>query len=606
MKQNQTARISVNLSERLPNWDLSAAFYGGLDDPGIEADKQSLKSLSKELALYRGEIEEMEPHELSVFLRKYETMIELSRKLSYYAFLYSDTHKTDEKATTFQSKIEETVSSVFENLGFIHFELNALPAYKMSEFLNHPKLQRWIPWLMSIFSSHWALNEGAAFIIDKKSIVSSAWSRLYEETCANLKFRLNGRIYNEAEIRKKADSKDPEIRKKATAEMNRVYKENARVLTMCYNMIIKDKHTDDELYGLREPVQSSLGNNNITKEDLLAMAGEVVDSYIPISQRFFKLKAKMMKVDKIGYEDRNFNPVDVTDKKISWPECVKEVLEAYADFSLDYTMLGLSIINNNYIDVPPQKGKKSGAYCIRGEHPYILLNFTGSTGDISTFAHELGHGVHHLLSAQIGVLNDSTPTALAEVASEFAENLVFQKQLSEATTDKERLHLLIDRVSDMISSIHRQISFYKFEERAHRERQKGELSTARLNQIWREETSRYLGFDAGEDADYLWMGISHLFSMPYYVYSYAFAGLVVNNLIKAYENWEEKGQYEMQEDFADLYIDMLSNTGVENFVSLLEPFGIDATDPEFWANGLKSITKYIDEIERLAKSEGLI
>lgn len=590
----------------LPNWDLSIAFYKGLDDPQIKLDKESLKRLAKELELYRGYIEYLEPYQLAIMLGKYEQMIELTHKLSHYAFLYSDTHKTSEEATNFQSKITEQLGTYFEKLGFIHFELNALSYYKKSEFLNHPKLSKWLPWLQRVFNSYWSLNEAATFIIDKKSIVSSQWDRLYEETCASLRFSFQGKSLNEAEICAKACSENPEVRKKAIEEMNRVYKNNARVLTMCYNMILKDKSTDDELWGLEEPVEESLSHNRIYKEDLLAMASEVVDSYIPISQRFFKLLAQMMKVDKIGYEDRLFNPIEAPKRKITWPDCVEQVLQAYADFSLQYAAQAFTIVNSGIIDVPPAKGKRSGAYCIRGEYPYILLNFTGSEDDITTFAHELGHGVHHLLSSQIGILNDSTPTALAEVASEFAENLVFRQQLEAAETDREKLRLYINRVEGMIQSIHRQISFFKFEERAHRERKKGELSTERLNQIWREETSRYLGFDIGETGEYLWMGISHLFNSPYYVYSYAFAGLVVNNLIQTYEKWDEESEFEKREDFDDIYMEMLSSTGVEDFVSLLEPFGIDAASPDFWANGMKLIKKYIDEIERLAKNEGLI
>ena len=203
-------------------------------------------------------------------------------------------------------------------------------------------------------------------------------------------------------------------------------------------------------------------------------------------------------------------------------------------------------------------------------------------------------------------MNDTTPTALAEVASEFAENLLFKQQLANVKNDREKLALLISRVQDMVNSIHRQISFYKFEERTHRERKKGELSTARLNQIWREEASRCLGFDIGEDAEHMWMGISHIFGMPYYVYSYAFAGLVVNNLINAYEKWDADSEFEVRESFDELYLDLLTNTGIEDFKSLLEPFGIDADSPDFWANGLAIITEYIDEIEKLAKQEGLI
>ena len=304
--------------------------------------------------------------------------------------------------------------------------------------------------------------------------------------------------------------------------------------------------------------------------------------------------------------DKNHNPIETEKNQISWLECVQQVLTAYANFSPSYALCAAEIINSNTIDAKPGKGKNSGAYCTRGVVPYILMNFTGDPDDASTFSHELGHGVHHVLSAQVGTLNDSTPTALAEVASEFAEHLLFKQRLENAQSDKEKLSMLISYVQRMISSIHRQISFYKFEERTHRERKKGELSTARLNQIWREETSRYLGFDVGEDAECLWMGIPHIFGTPYYVYSYAFAGLVVNNLIKAYETWDENHEFGAHERFDELYIDMLSNTGIEHFKSLLEPFGIDADSPDFWADGLSLITDYIEEIEKLAKKEGLL
>ena len=600
------------VNKGLPKWDLSVAFYKGLDDPQIQIDKECMKMLSDELALYRGEIKKLQPWELSIMLRKYETLIALARKLSNFAFLYADTHRTDEEAANFQSTISEKIHKYFELLGFIYFELNELPKiseYKVLEFLNHPRLQRYLPWLTHIFNSYSNLNEAMTFIIDKKSIVSSAWDRLYAETCAGLKFSFNGKSLNEAEIRAKANDDDPEVRKKATEEMNRVFKNNAKVITMCYNMLLKDKSVDDELWGMEEPVAESLNHNRIEKEDLLAMAGEVVDSYIPISQRFYGLLAKLVNKPVLDYEDRNIDPIksEAKPKKVTWAECEEKVLQAYSDFSLEYVTEAMDILSQPIVDAAPAKGKRSGAYCIQGRTPYILLNFTGTEDDVRTFAHELGHAVHHVLSEDVGVLNNSTPTCLAEIASEFAEYLVFKKQLEAAETDdKEKLRLLIGRVQDMIQSIHRQVAFYKFEERAHRERKKGELSTKRLNQIWREETQRYLGFDIGERCQYLWMEVSHLFNSPYYVYSYAFAGLVVNNLIYAYEHWEEASEFEKREDFSDLYLDMLSNTGVEDFVSLLEPFGLDALAPDFWANGLKTITKYIDEIERLAKKLNLL
>ena len=100
-------KIGTPSKRYLPEWDLSVAFYEGLDDPQIEKDKKELKKVAKEISLYRDEICELAPYELSILLRKYENLIENSRKLTYFAHLYSDTHKTDEKASQFQSKVKK-------------------------------------------------------------------------------------------------------------------------------------------------------------------------------------------------------------------------------------------------------------------------------------------------------------------------------------------------------------------------------------------------------------------------------------------------------------------------------------------------------------------
>ena len=144
-----------------------------------------------------------------------------------------------------------------------------------------------------------------------------------------------------------------------------------------------------------------------------------------------------------------------------------------------------------------------------------------------------------------------------------------------------------------------QIAFSKFELRAFRERQKGELSEERFSQIFSEEMERYLGFPLQEDAKFCWMNVPHFFNTPFYVRYYAFAGLVVNKLWQVYTSGKI-------EDFADRYVDMLCNTGIEDINSLLEPFELDITADDFWTSALEPICAEIDEIERLAKEEGLL
>ena len=227
--------------------------------------------------------------------------------------------------------------------------------------------------------------------------------------------------------------------------------------------------------------------------------------------------------------------------------------------------------------------------------------------DINTFAHELGHGVNHVYAAQQGILNDRTPISLAEVASEFAEFLLFRRMLSEAASKnnrKQMLYLMIDRMSTMIGTIHRQMALYHFEKRAHQERQDGELSTERLAEIWAEEYERYTGIKIEGDARNAWMYVTHLFESPFYVYCYAFAGFIVNNLVEVYTD-DDLSHKEIF-DFPRRFLQFLSNTGVEFYPDLLEPFEIDVNDPEFWKNGTKCMKEHLEFIEDEAKELGLI
>ncbi len=130
------------------------------------------------------------------------------------------------------------------------------------------------------------------------------------------------------------------------------------------------------------------------------------------------------------------------------------------------------------------------------------------------------------------------------------------------------------------------------------------MTTERLNQIWAKEHERFTGKKLEGDSRYRWMRISHLFNSPFYVYCYAFAGVLVNNLIKVY------GDGDLNNidlcDFPSRFMEMLSNTGVEPYRDLLEAFELDVDDPKFWRDGLKIVEDNINEIERLAKEEGLL
>ena len=152
--------------------------------------------------------------------------------------------------------------------------------------------------------------------------------------------------------------------------------------------------------------------------------------------------------------------------------------------------------DEGWIDAPVRPGKAPGAFAhptTPSAHPYVLVNFLGKPRDVTTLAHELGHGVHQVLAAPNGALMAPTPLTLAETASVFGEMLTFRAMLAQATDPAERKAMLAGKVEDMLNTVVRQIAFYKFERRVHLERRNGELTAERINELWMSVQSESLG-----------------------------------------------------------------------------------------------------------------
>jgi oligoendopeptidase F len=274
------------------------------------------------------------------------------------------------------------------------------------------------------------------------------------------------------------------------------------------------------------------------------------------------------------------------------------VLDAYRSFTPTLAEVAETFFTRRWIDAPARPGKASGAFShpvVPSAHPYILLNYMGSSRDVMTLAHELGHGVHQVLAGGQGGLIANTPLTLAETASIFGEMLTFQALLATETRPTERRALLASKVEDMLNTVIRQIAFHEFERHVHDERKTGELSAERLCEIWLDVQRESLGpgFHFDDEYKVYWSYISHFLHAPFYVYAYAFGDCLVNSLYNVYTS-------QSVPDFESKYMAMLSAGGRHRHKELLTPFGLDASDPGFWKRGMSTISSFIDQLEKVA------
>ncbi|MFM7703054.1 MAG: M3 family metallopeptidase, partial [Alphaproteobacteria bacterium] len=250
-----------------------------------------------------------------------------------------------------------------------------------------------------------------------------------------------------------------------------------------------------------------------------------------------------------------------------------------------------------WIDAKVVAGKDSGAYshpCVPDVHPYILMNFQGKTRDVMTLAHELGHGIHQYLARKQGYLMAQTPLTLAETASVFGEQLVFQKILNNEKNPKKKRLIIANKIEDMINTVVRQIAFLDFETKIHNARKKYELPLEEINNYWLQVQKESLGsvFNFDEGYKYFWCYIPHFIHSPFYVYSYAFGDCLVNSLYGIY-------QQNKITDFDKKYLQMLEFGGSKHHKEMLKPFGLDISKADFWQSGLNVIIDYIHQLDEL-------
>jgi len=388
-----------------------------------------------------------------------------------------------------------------------------------------------------------------------------------------------------------------EAKRKAAAEaLAVVFKDNVRLFALITNTLAKDKEISDRWRGFKDVADSRHLANRVEAPVVDALAKSVRDAYPRLSHRYYAMKARWLGKEKLAHWDRNAPLPEQPERKFAWPEAEALVLGAYGGFAPEMARIAKQFFDKRWIDAPARPGKAPGAFSaatVPSVHPYVLLNYLGKPRDVTTLAHELGHGVHQMLARSQGALMASTPLTLAETASVFGEMLTFKALLAEIKDPKERKAMIAGKVEDMLNTVVRQIAFYTFERMVHEARRSGELTPDQLNAIWLEVQAESLGpaIELKPGYEVFWTYVPHFIHSPFYVYAYAFGDCLVNSLYGLYQ--------EAHPDFVAKYFDMLKAGGSKHHSELLAPFGLDASNPEFWHKGLKVIEGMIDELEAM-------
>jgi len=587
----------------LPEWNLDD-LYSGMDSPALKFDLARADSDSVAFETrFKGKLNDLAVgpdagKRLAEAVVAFEGLEELLGRIISYAGLLHAGDTSDPLRSKFYGDVQEKITAASAHLLFFALELNRIEDDVLSATMRDPALGHYRPWLEDIRKEKpYQLEDRVEQLFHEKSVTGrGAWNRLFDETMASLRFKVDGEELAIEPTLNLLQDPDETKRHAAADALAVTFKENLRLFTHITNTLGKDKEISDRWRGFKDVAASRHLSNRVEPEVVDALVAAVRDAYPRLSHRYYALKARWFGRDHLNHWDRNAPLPDVPTRTIRFEEARATVLGAYGLFSPDMANIAREFFDKRWIDAPVRPGKSPGAFAhptVPSAHPYVLLNYQGKVRDVMTLAHELGHGVHQVLAAPQGALMAPTPLTLAETASVFGEMLTFRALLAETTDRKERKAMLAAKVEDMINTVVRQIAFYTFERKLHTVRREGELTSEQINALWLEVQGESLGpaIKIGPGYETFWSYIPHFIHSPFYVYAYAFGDCLVNSLYAVYEG--------AASGFQEKYFALLKAGGTKHHRELLAPFGLDASDPAFWGKGLGVIERLIDELEAM-------
>jgi oligoendopeptidase F len=442
------------------------------------------------------------------------------------------------------------------------------------------------------------LSEAEEKVLAEKSLSSrSAWTRLFGELVSALRVPLRGEDVSLELALSELLGPERERRRQAAAAISTALEPGARTLAFIHNTLIYEKSVDDRLRHYPHWLASRNLANEASDESVLALI-HAVRGRFDIPQRWYRLKARLLGIDKLSDYDRSA-PLLQEDALFSFGEARELVIDTYESFAPQTGAVARRFFDEHWIDAPVRPNKRGGAFCsytVPSVHPYVLLNYTARRRDVLTMAHELGHGLHAVLAQPQGIFHNSTPLTLAETASVFGETLVFERLLAAAPDERQQLSLLADRIDGSVATVFRQMAMNRFEHLIHtRRRTVGELSADAIAEAWLESQGELFGDSVQMTDGYRlwWSYIPHFINTPGYVYAYAYGQLLA---LSAYGRFRETGA-----GFVPRYLEMLSAGGSRGPEELGEMIGIDLSDPGFWDAGLALIDDQLATAERLAE-----
>lgn len=588
----------MTLSYTLSPWKLTDLFPAH-DSPEMDAAIADLQAKVAEFESVRSQLTVDIPAQAFLdIVKKQEDITSQVSRIYAFAGLSFSANTQDQALQTFRARVDQLVAGLDNRTLFFSLWWKEQEDAVARRLIAGAGDYRY--WLEAMrYFKPFTLTEPEEKIINIKNVTGARAIQSIYDTITNrylYKMSVDGEVkeLTRGELMVYARHHDPALRAAAYQELYRVFGQDANILGQMYQALVRDWHNENlDLRHFASPIAArNLGND--IPDDVVDTLLDVCQSNAALFQRFFRLKAKWLGMERLRRYDI-YAPVVMSDKTYPFITATEKAFESFDRFDPRLAALAQRVLEEDHLDSEVRKGKREGAFCSSVTPdltPWVLVNYQGRSDDIATLAHELGHAIHSMLASGHSTLTYQASLPLAEMASTFGEMMLVDRLLAEESDEAVRRDLLFRQVDDAYATIMRQAYFALFERQAHtlvnRDASTDELAEAYLVNL-RDQFGDSV--EVGDEFRWEWVSIPHIFETPFYVYAYTFGQLLVLSLYKQYQKEGEA--------FKPRYLKILAAGGSDSPERVLAEAGIDIHSASFWQGGFDVIHNLIEQLESL-------
>lgn len=577
-------------------WNVASLFSS--DAKWEEAYKKAEEEISK-LSKYKDNFNLLNLFECLELRDKIGNEVE---KLYVYANLRANEDSRNNFYQSLSSKADNLLVLYQSSVSFIEPSILEFNEQELLEKLKEPNFKIYTHYIKDILRSKKHIlpveqEEILAKVYDISSAPDNIFSMLND---ADVKFEdITDENGNKIEVThgkytSLLESKDRRIRKSAFESYYNYYHNLKNTISATYTSSVKNDIFNARVRNYNSALELALDSINVPLEVYKNLI-KTVEKFLPLLHRYISLRKKRLKVEELHFYDLYTPIVEDINTNMPFEKAKELVLKALEPLGEDYISNLKKGLENNWIDVYENIGKRSGAYAwgAYGCHPFVSLNYDDTINEMFTLAHEMGHALHsyYTWETQPHIYGDYT-IFVAEVASTVNEALLMEYLLKTTEDKNQKLYLINYFMEQFRGTLFRQTMFAEFEMIVHEKLENNEPQTFEsLCEIYKELNIKYYGKDIvlDEQITWEWTRIPHFYN-AFYVYQYA----------TGYSCAIALSQKILKENGAKEYIDFLKSGSSNYSTELLKLAGVDITKTEPIENAMKVFERLITEMENLS------